>query len=89
MGTLLLASLLSLQTADLGTTCIALRRGFHEMNPIVPSHCGGAIATTAAGDLGLVYLTRNHAKIRAFVLIGASLAEGFAVSHNVRALRTK
>lgn len=86
MNGILLAALLSLQTADVSTSCVGFGRGHMETNPVVPTSCVGAATMTAAADTGLVWFTQKKIKTRwKRALVYGSLAsiETFVLARNV------
>lgn len=61
MKEILLALLLA-RGGDAATTCVALHRGAHEVNPIMPNHCAAAIGVQAGVGAAQVLLLRADAK---------------------------
>jgi len=86
---ILLASMLSLQTADLGTSCYAFAHVRHELNPLVPTSCVAASLETAALDAGTLYMLRRTPRMRFIAIAAVIAAESVAVSPNVRAMKQR
>lgn len=51
--------LLLAQSADAATTCVGLRSGAQEINPLRPQSCSGNIAISAGVSLGQVWALRK------------------------------
>ena len=92
MANLLLSVFLSLQAADVGTSCHALSAGyFREGNGLMPSTCAGIVPVKIGAAAGIVTLTqvkvkREHRKWVYLVVTGIS---AYPVVHNVRALQAR
>lgn len=89
LSSALLAAFLSLQGADVGTSCYAFRHGYHEANKLTGTRSSCAVIATesAAIDASALWLTRHHPRLRAVVLAVGIAAETHAVVHNTRELR--
>ena len=92
MGNVLLSVFLSLQAADVGTTCHALSAGyFREGNGLMPSTCAGIAPLKIGATAGIVTLAqlkvkREHRKWVYLVVAGIST---YPVVHNVRTLQAR
>ena len=82
---------LSAQGADLGSTCGALRSGYVEANPLMPTTCAGQIAVKSAVSAGVLYgASRLHTrspKAARWLLAGAAGVSAYATIRNLRTIR--
>lgn len=91
LSSALLAAFLSLQGADVSTSCYGFTHGYHETNKLTGtrSSCAVIAAESAGVDVAALWLTRRHPRWRVAVLAVGVALEAKAVTHNVKELRRR
>lgn len=91
LTSLALTFFLGAQGADIGSTCAALKAGYVEANPLMPSRCSAQVLTkgavSAAVLFGAASLHRQHPKVARVLLLGAASVSAYAAVRNVRLVR--
>lgn len=83
----LLAAFLSLQTADVATSCYGFGHGYQETNPFAARSCGLLTGEVAAIDTAGLWVVNGHVRTpwkRALIYGAVAALEAKAVTHNLR-----
>jgi len=90
IAALCLAALLAGQSSDVGTT-LALKHGYYEVNPLVPSHPVPFVALKASLTTSVAIagwkIRKTHPKLAVFVFVLGATTGTYAAIHNARLLR--